>query len=325
MNRINGFKSAIIVALTFSLLSVMILAGCRKKEQPPQTPPSEQQKNEQEKQIQPPPPPPETNEAVSPPAAPGSEAEGNKPANIMKPEGQEKTGALFQGRKLPGSAQQNTMKTEDLTLDKYDSITASEDKIDFINEFSSEHPEAVADIAKKALSDKELDVRVAAMDAFVGSEPQGPVAMEVLTKAIEDTEEEIRLSAIEACDNIEAPETGKILARGVNDTSDAVREAAIQTAEDKEPVVRMEVLKAGLTSNFADTKEIAVSALADISTPDAVDALIPALKNADPDMRDNVNSALSSMLSQEFETYEQWSTWWNQNRGKLDDTLSEKE
>jgi hypothetical protein len=219
MNRFFTLKAAVIAGLTFTLLSGVLLTGCRKKEQPSQTPPAKQQQG-QEKQTQIPPMPPETNDAVPPPP-PGSSQDMNKPA---KSPGKEKPQAFLQGKTHPGTTGLNTMEAQELTLDKYDSITASEDKINFITEFSIDHPESLPDLTKKALDDKELDVRVAAMDAFVGNDPQGPAAIEVLNKAIGDKEEEIRLSAIEACGDIEMPETGKILEKAINDESDSVRE-----------------------------------------------------------------------------------------------------
>jgi hypothetical protein len=47
-------------------------------------------------------------------------------------------------------------------------------------------------------------------------------------------------------------------------------------------------------------------------------------KDANPDFRDEVKSAISFLVSQDFDTYDQAKKWWNANRNKFDNELTEK-
>ena len=86
----------------------------------------------------------------------------------------------------------------------------------------------------------------------------------------------------------------------------------------------MSVLKAGITSQYGDVKEGTVSSLVDASSPAAMDILIIGLKDTNPDFRDEVKFEINSLISQEFDTYDQAQKWWDANRSKFDDTLTEK-
>jgi hypothetical protein len=211
------------------------------------------------------------------------------------------------------------------TLDKYGSLTDSDEKIDFITEFSDAHPESVMAIADKALDDKDVDVRSAAMEALIDYDSNGPEVLPVAAKALKDSEEQVRQSAVQACAGVDDPQVGKLLLQALDDPSEEVRSAAIQVAEQKDPPVRLEVLKAAVTSSYEDVKTGAVSSLIDMSSPEAVDALIPGLKDSNPDFREEVSSALNFLVSQEFETYDQAKSWWDKNRNKFDSDLSEKD
>ena len=56
-----------------------------------------------------------------------------------------------------------------------------------------------------------------------------------------------------------------------------------------------------------------------------MDILITGLKDSNPDFRDTVKSAIEFLVSQEFNTYDQAKKWWDANRGKYNDDLSEKD
>ena len=95
--------------------------------------------------------------------------------------------------------------------------------------------------------------------------------------------------------------------------------------DQKDPDVRLSVLKAGIASQYEDVKEDTVSSLIDASSPAAMDILITGLKDPNPDFRDSVKSAIDFLVSQEFDTYDQAQKWWDANRSKYDDDLSEKD
>jgi hypothetical protein len=210
-------------------------------------------------------------------------------------------------------------------LKQLETFKTSEEKIDFISEFADAYPGLISALVYKALDDNDLDVRTAAMETLSMNDVNDPNFVYVAAKAIRDTEPEIRKSAIMACENVADFALGKVLFDALADESEEVRTAVLQVADQKEPVIRLSILNAGITSKYEDVKESVVSSLIDVSSPAAMDILITGLKDSNPDFRDTVKSAIDFLVSQEFDTYGQAKKWWDANRGKFNDDLSEKD
>ena len=215
--------------------------------------------------------------------------------------------------------------TEPADLKPFESLKVADEKIDFITEYADEHPESAAVMVYKVLDDNDVEVRTAAMEMLAMKELDDPNVIYVAAKALKDSEPQIRQSAVEACTAVTDPTVGNVLNEAIKDSSEEVRTAAIQVADQKEPSVRLSVLKEGIASQYEDVKENAVSSLIDASSPAAMDILITGLKDANPDFHDSVKSAINFLVSQEFDTYDQAIKWWNANRNKYDDELTEKD
>jgi hypothetical protein len=210
-------------------------------------------------------------------------------------------------------------------LKPLESLKTAGEKIDFITEYADEHPESAAIMVYNVLDDNDVEVRTAAMEMLAMKDSSDPNIVFVADKALKDSELQIRQSAVEACTAVTDPAVENVLLEAIADSSEEVRTAAIQLADQKEPAIRLEVLKAGITSQYEDVKEPVVSSLIDISSPAAMDVLITGLKDADPDFREDVRSAITFLVSQDFDTYDQAQKWWNANRDKFDDELIEKD
>jgi len=210
-------------------------------------------------------------------------------------------------------------------LKPFESLKDAEEKIDFITDYADEHPESAAIMVYNVLDDNDVEVRTAAMEMLAIKDLDDPNVVFVAAKALKDDEPQIRQSAIEACTSVTDPTVGSVLVAALADESEDVRTAAIQVADQKEPVIRLEVLKAGIASQYEDVKETVVSSLTDASSPAAMDILITGLKDTDSDFRDEVKSAISFLVSQDFDTYDQAKKWWNANRDKFDNELVEKD
>jgi hypothetical protein len=330
MNRIFRFEMAVRTGLIVSLaLAVIFVVGCPKKQSKPSTPPSpvssEKKPSMQDANIK---LPAEVNKNAI--AAPAETVADNKTTTVAKSPAKEVTMPADNNNQInePSLASEQPKEPNlsvSADLKAFDVLTTSEDKVDFISEFADEYPELMPALAYKALDDNDLDVRTAAMEALSMNDINDPNVLYVAAKALKDTEPDIRKSAVEACENVTDPAVAKVLVAAIADESEDVRTAAIETADQKEPDVRLPVLKAGIASRYGDVKEGAVSSLIDASSPAAVDILITGLKDSDPEFRDTVKSALEFLLSQEFDTYNQAKKWWDANRSKFNDDLTEKD
>ncbi len=213
---------------------------------------------------------------------------------------------------------------EPADLKSYKSLNGAEAKINFITKYADEHPESAAIMVYKVLDDNDVKVRKAAMGILAMKNLDDPNVVYVAAKALKDSELEVRQSAIQACTAITDPAVENVLLTAIADSSEKVRTQAIQVASHKQPAVRLSVLKAGITSQYENVKEDAVSSLVNAPSPAAMDILIIGLKDTNPDFRDEVKSEINSLISQEFDTYDQAQKWWDANRSKFDDTLTEK-
>ena len=334
MNQIFRFELAVRTGFIVTLLLAAVFAvGCPKKQeksaQTPTSPVSNDTKSPK-RDTQPKSPPAEANNAPSvviTPTEPAVNEKGTTPDKTPPKVADAKT-AVQQKGKAPSPPQLKApAMPEPEDLKPFESLKDAEEKIDFITDYADEHPESAAIVAYKALDDNDAEVRSAAMEMLATREIDDPNVVFVAAKAMKDSEPQIRQSAVEACTAVTDPAVGNLLVAALNDESEDVRAAAIQLADEKEPVIRLEVLKAGITSQYEDVRESAVSSLIDVSSPAAVDILIEGLKDPNPEFREPFKDALDFLLpaGDELQTYDQYKKWWNANRNKYDDELTEKD
>ena len=331
MNRIFSFEVAVKIGLIVTLvLAVVFAAGCPRKQgksspAPSSSASSEKKPPKHDTKIQ---PPAEVNQnAIAVPAQPVMD---NKTAAVADAPAQKVTPSVADDRKkteppVAVEPPKEPTLTEPDDLKQLDTLKTSEEKIDFISDFADAYPELIPALVYKALDDNDLDVRTAAMETLSMNDVNDPNVVYVAAKALRDTEPDIRKSAIQACEPVTDPAVGKVLVDALADESEDVRTAVLETASQKEPDVFLPILKAGITSKYEDVKESVVSALIDASSPDAMDILITGLKDSNPDFRDTVKSAIDFLVSKEFDTYDQAKKWWDDNRSKFNDDLSEKD
>jgi HEAT repeat protein len=328
MNLMSVFKKTTsVLTASVLLLAAISLIGCSKKQdqkaKSPPAPNSIQQKSAQE-QTGPALPADVNKQPVK--IARKSPKDPNRSARFRAVLEQELTKELTEQKKSPSPDDVNeTKKLAEMNVAQFDSLKSPDEKTDFISEFSEAHPESVVGLANKALDDENVDVRSAAIEALAEKEAKGLEALAVCEKALNDKDENIRQAAVEAGADIEGPQSGKLTLQALDDPSENVRSSAIQAAEDKDAPVRLDLYKVGITSKYSDVKDTAVSSLVDMSSPAAVDILITGLKDQDPVFRENVAGAIDFLVSQEFKSYDQAKKWWDANRNKFDDELSEKD
>jgi major membrane immunogen (membrane-anchored lipoprotein) len=313
MMRKAIFESAAGMVLVCVLLSVVLLTGCSKK----QGQGGRTSQNETS---------PRQNQQAEKPATEASRknlteavVENNRPQAL-------KTGTSAQNEKISKPVDMNSSgepeKKPELDLKQFSTLANADEKVNFMMEFSDSHPEAVLIMVEKALDDKDIDVRSAALELLLVKEQNDPNAVRVIAKALKDSQQLVRQSAVLACDPINDAGVSSVLVQALNDESEDVRTAAFQIADQKDAVIRLDVLKTGIVSSYDDVKNAAIPSLIEISSPAAVDILITGLKDPSPEFREQVKLALSSLVSQDFDTYEQAKSWWDSNRKKFDDELN---
>jgi HEAT repeat protein len=322
MNRMFRFEMAVRTGLIMTLaLAIVFAAGCRKKQdKSPKTPPapvSSVNKTPKQDAVIKAPVAESNQNAVAVPVVEKKDTIKTSAKEVIAP-------TVVKDNPLsPQVPKPNVPELADLK--PFESLKIADEKIDFITEYADEHPESAAMMVYKVLDDNDVEVRTAAMEMLAMKELDDPNIVYVAAKALKDNEPQIRQSAVEACTAVTDPAVGNVLTDALNDSSEEVRTAAIQVADQKEPAIRISVLKEGIASQYEDVKENAVSSLIDASSPAAMDVLITGLKDANPDFRDSVKSAINFLVSQEFDTYDQAIKWWNANRNKYDDELTEKD
>ncbi len=331
MNKIIRFESIAKTVLVCALILAAIIAtSCsKKKDQPAETAPDTKtadatQQMQTEKSQQPQIAVKQTEsqtQAAKPQVQPDEISLEQKKQAVEK----EMARLLSERKKAPQPEKPEARQVVKRVEGEFESLTDSDEKIGWIMETTISNPESTLDVVAKALDDNDVEVRLAAMEALIDNESTGPKLVEVVIKALGDTDEQIRQSAIETCGFMSGPEAAKILTYALGDTSEAVRIAAMQVADDRDNTVKVEVFKAGITSSYQDIRENTLSSLIDISSPEAVDVLITGLKDPDPDFREEVNSAIGFLIDQEFETYDQAKKWWDDNRDRFDEELFEKD
>ena len=308
MDRIFRFETAVKTGLMVTLaLAVFIAAGCPRKQGKSSSPPPSSASSEKKA----------PNRATQ--ILPAAEVNQNTAAAPVKPVTENNTAAPA---KAP--AKEVTLP-EPPDFKAYESMHSADEKIAFITEYADEHPGSKVLMVYKVLDDNDVDVRQATMEMLAIEELDDPNIVYVAAKGLKDSEPEVRKSEIEACDAVTDHAVEGVLLAAIDNSSQEVRTRAIQIATQKDPAVCLSVLKAGIASSYEDVKEDAVSALVDTSSPAAMDILITGLKDADTDFRNEVRTEIDFLISQKFDTYDQAKKWWDANRSKFNDNLSEKD
>ena len=322
MNSIIRFRTAqksILLCLLLSL--VFIFAGCSSKDN--------EQKDESpddsvKREVA---PQPQEDSAKQEVGLNGSKEDIARRQQVREAYIREVTKLLQQQEKerQPGRDQQKLVESKQEIIDRIfvilDSMADSERKIEIIETLSEICPDSVVKIVDKALDDDDPEVRRAAMELLVDYEL--PDVLPVISKALGDEDEQTREAAVDVLTFVKDPKVGELLVQALGDSSESVRMAALEVAEEQEENVKLDVLKAAISSSYEEVKEDAVSTLIDVSNHYAMDILILGLKDSDAEFREEVNLAISFLISEEFDSYEEAKNWWDANRDKYDDELFE--
>ena len=212
-----------------------------------------------------------------------------------------------------------TGQLEEMTLSgppdikTFESFKDSANKIKYMAAIAKAYPSSLSDFVDKALDDADPGVRGAAVGMLANKGFYGPEIVPVALKAMNDNDPKVRQQALEACANVTDPAVTDVLAAALDDQSEEIRIAAIQMTAQKPSAVSFPILEAGITSQYPDVKTGAATELMHAANPAALNALITALNDPDPDFHYTIKSMISSLVGQEFDTSEQAKKWWSEN------------
>jgi hypothetical protein len=223
----------------------------------------------------------------------------------------------------PSTAQpEETTSSEPLDVNSFGGMTGIRKKMDFISKFAGKSPELLPALVDRALDDEDPGVRGSAMDELLKKGFYNAAdILPVVEKAMGDADPVIRQKALDACAHINDPAVSGILEMALQDQSEDVRTAAIQRAAQQAPDIRLPVLEAGITSQYPDVKAGAATELMQTSSPAALNALITALNDPDPDFHHTIKSMINGLIGQGFDTSEQAQKWWNENSSNFGNNL----
>ena len=84
-------------------------------------------------------------------------------------------------------------------------------------------------------------------------------------------------------------------------------------------------MEKGIVSPYNDVKYNTAYMLQDRSDHRGLEVLFVGLKDSNPQFREEINEILNFLVNKEFESYDEATTWWNENKSNYDEELFEKE
>lgn len=146
----------------------------------------------------------------------------------------------------------------------------------------------------KILESKKPDVRKEAAEALsrVGSAE----ALPGLIVALRDPDARVRFYAVVGLAKIKQPAAEDVLKSAVSDSDWEVRKEAL-TALIKSSA-NLDALALAIKFNSAELRELAVVRLGELENPEAIEILVPALKDEEELVRLRANNALKKKLNQ---------------------------
>lgn len=191
-----------------------------------------------------------------------------------------------------------------------------------LSQLSSQRDPQIIPILEQALLDLDPQVCLAASELL--GEYLSPEILPAIEKALASPNEKVRLNAMDSLANIDDPAAATLMGLALNDVSESVRTKSLEAIKQQEGDRQLASLSAAMASQYNDVKTEALSLLELRGDHKAVPVIMGGLLDANPEYRQEVNSALNFLIEQEFETYEQAIKWWENNNNRFDENLFEK-
>ena len=198
-------------------------------------------------------------------------------------------------------------------------------KINFLEslaDLSMERDPEILPILRQALEDPDPEVCLEASKLL--KEYRSPEVLPVIETALLSSNEEVRLNALEPLSEIEDPQVSDLLSTPLNDSSEAVRNEALEVINWQKGDIQLNSLSIAMISEYGDVKKEALSLLEVRGDHKPVPVIMAGLNDPNPEYCEEVNSALSFLVDQEFNSYDEAMAWWDSNKERYDQDLFEK-
>lgn len=182
-------------------------------------------------------------------------------------------------------------------------------------------PEVVT-VARLALACGDPEQRELAMELL--ADFTSPEILPVVGKGLEDAAPEVRAAAIQALAEQHGATALEMVGKVLNDHDAEVREAALNRLFEEDPASYAPLLSAAVTSDYPDLREKTLQLLFENRSHAGLEVLIEGLRSTDPQIREEVSDAISQLVDEQFDSYEQARAFWDRNKNKFDDELVEK-
>ena len=180
----------------------------------------------------------------------------------------------------------------------------------------------VVELAQLALASGDSEQRKLAMELL--ADFTSPKILPVVGKGLEDAAPEVRTAAIQALAEQHGATALQMMGKVLNDSDADVREAVINRLFEEAPASYAPLLGPAVTSEYPDLREKTMQLLFENRSHAGLEVLLEGLRSTDPQIREEVSDALSQLISEQFDSYEQARAFWDQNKTKFDDDLIEQ-
>ena len=198
-------------------------------------------------------------------------------------------------------------------------------KIELLESFwgVAEEPDAqVLSILQQALQDPDPQVGLAASETL--SQCTTVQALPAIEQALVYGTEEVKINALDPLGKINDPGVVPLLSLALEDPAESVRSEALWMADEQEGVIQLDILTVGMASPYDDVKYESLSILEMRGDKESIPLIMQGLNDPSDDFFVEVNSTLSFLIDQEFESHQDAVSWWELNQDRFDEDLFEK-
>lgn len=151
----------------------------------------------------------------------------------------------------------------------------------------------------------------------------GPDALlSVLSLALASDDPTVRLDAARSIALLPEDRLRDGFAVGVEAADPEIRAEVMDLILQLQPQLRAELLKVALAAAAADVQARAIDILSDQPNPAFFSALIEGLRTVSSETRPILDQAIADIVNQQFASFDEGRTWWDQNRVNYDDLMS---
>lgn len=168
------------------------------------------------------------------------------------------------------------------------------------------------------------DAKIAFLDDQKGNAAP-PLLADLALRALSSPNLDVRKAAMAAITHLQSNELLPVVRTALGDVSAEMRLLALHEARLKTPVLRLNLLETAIRSEFADTRDAALVELSRENPKAAVPIMMEGLNSPDAEFRARVWREIlpniQALRKDPFPNATEAIGWWNQEKGRFDDSM----